>query len=253
MTAPIDGGISSKAPMSVEDARSLLITHKEAHKAAMAEAIRRNPNGKLARKFGVKMLDYAILEDRIAEWGGDEGAIFFVVAHVAEGVSLQTLCQHYCLDFGLLWAWLTADQERYERYDMALRGLADGYVGEVVDIADDGLNDTYVDEKGNTRVDTDIIQRSKLRVDARLKVAERYDRKRFGEAKSGLTVNLGANSLLAVLSGMPSAAATEPALVRAPGDGESKRANDTRDVSDAEVIEVDSHAPPVVVTRGKDA
>lgn len=38
---------------------------------------------------------------------------------------------------------------------------------QAIEIADDGKNDTYVDEKGNTRTDHDVINRSRLRVDTR--------------------------------------------------------------------------------------
>lgn len=53
-------------------------------------------------------------------------------------------------------------------------------VEDTVDIADDGQNDTYRDEDGNERVDTDAIQRSKLRVETRLKVAAMLNPLRYG-------------------------------------------------------------------------
>lgn len=48
-------------------------------------------------------------------------------------------------------------------------------------IADDGKNDTYKDDEGNVRVDHDHIQRSKLRIETRLKLLAKWDPKRYGE------------------------------------------------------------------------
>lgn len=38
---------------------------------------------------------------------------------------------------------------------------------EIIDISDDGQNDSYVDEDGQPRTNVDVIARSKLRVDSR--------------------------------------------------------------------------------------
>ena len=38
---------------------------------------------------------------------------------------------------------------------------------EILAISDDGLNDTYTDDDGNVRTATDVVARSRLRVDSR--------------------------------------------------------------------------------------
>lgn len=48
-------------------------------------------------------------------------------------------------------------------------------------IADDGRNDTYEDGDGNKRTDTDVIARSKLRIETRLKLLAKWDAKRYGD------------------------------------------------------------------------
>lgn len=48
-------------------------------------------------------------------------------------------------------------------------------------IADDGSNDTYIDDDGKPRVDHDHIQRSKLRVDTIKWTAARLARGRYGD------------------------------------------------------------------------
>lgn len=48
-------------------------------------------------------------------------------------------------------------------------------------IADDGSNDTYVDADGMVKTDYDIVQRSKLRIETRLKLLAKWDPKRYGD------------------------------------------------------------------------
>ena len=52
---------------------------------------------------------------------------------------------------------------------------------EMMDIADDGRNDTYVDEKGRKKVDWDVVHRSKLRVDTRKWIASKLKPKIYGD------------------------------------------------------------------------
>lgn len=52
---------------------------------------------------------------------------------------------------------------------------------ELLEIADDGTNDTYVDEEGKPRVDTDVIQRSRLRVDTRKWLMSKLAPKKYGD------------------------------------------------------------------------
>lgn len=160
------------------------------------------------RPFGMPRKAYAVFldskqfDDWLKERDSDPalpgGAIGFVCAQVAHGVSLKTLCEHYLIDYGLLWAWISADGAKLQRYYEAQRGVAEYYVSETIAIADDGLNDTYTDDKGNVRVDGDVIQRSKLRIDTRFKVAAKWNRERYGEADAAL--GAGLENLAAVLT-----------------------------------------------------
>lgn len=63
--------------------------------------------------------------------------------------------------------WLARDPDFSERYARARQAGLDAMAEEAVSIADDGLNDTYLDADGNRRVDQDVVQRSRLRVDTR--------------------------------------------------------------------------------------
>lgn len=54
-------------------------------------------------------------------------------------------------------------------------------IEEADDIADDGSNDTYIDDDGNVKVNHDVIQRSKLRVEQRRWHASKLRPKKYGD------------------------------------------------------------------------
>lgn len=74
-----------------------------------------------------------------------------------------------------------------EREDVSLaiaRAREDGFdqiAMEALRIADDGEADKVPDADGNLRTDSEAIQRSKLRVETRLKLLAKWDPKRYGE------------------------------------------------------------------------
>lgn len=90
-----------------------------------------------------------------------------------------------CLDVGIsqptLWKWLGEDGEFSKRYARAKEDCADYLAAEIIEIADDGRNDTQVTEDGNVITDHDVIARSRLRVDARKWYASKLAPKKYGE------------------------------------------------------------------------
>jgi hypothetical protein len=73
---------------------------------------------------------------------------------------------------------------------------ADFMVDELLQIADDGLNDTYEDEDGNEKTRVDVIQRSKLRVDTRKWIACKVLPKVYGDrTQVDATVNARVQTL----------------------------------------------------------
>lgn len=80
-----------------------------------------------------------------------------------------------------VYLWLIHHKEFSEMYTKAREDQADTMADEIVQIADDGLNDTYRDDDGNVRVDHDVIARSRLRVDARKWVAAKLKPRKYGD------------------------------------------------------------------------
>lgn len=79
-------------------------------------------------------------------------------------------------------AWLDGSKPEFsEQYARAREAQADKLAEEALQIADDGRSDTYLDAEGNERTDTEVIQRSKLRVDTRKWLASKMAPKKYGD------------------------------------------------------------------------
>ena len=100
---------------------------------------------------------------------------------LAEGHSLRKICKQDdmpCLSTVINWIRLGHEgDEKYTaflaQYLRARELQAELIQDEILDIADDGSNDTVKDKDGNERVNKEWVQRSKLRVDARFRMLER--------------------------------------------------------------------------------
>lgn len=81
--------------------------------------------------------------------------------------------------------WALTDRDGFfARYTRAQILRAHHLADESLDISDDGRNDTYRDENGNTRIDFDVIQRSRLRVDTRKWYLSKVLPKVYGERQA---------------------------------------------------------------------
>ncbi|WP_425221723.1 hypothetical protein [Pseudomonas sp.] len=103
---------------------------------------------------------------------------------IAEGLSLRSICKSETMPaLGTVMRWLADDSnaEFREQYARAREAQADKLAEEILQIADDGSNDNYQDEDGNSFIDHDHIARSRLRVDARKWLASKMAPKRYGD------------------------------------------------------------------------
>jgi hypothetical protein len=96
--------------------------------------------------------------------------------------SLRTICaQEGMPSVATILRWLRVRAEFREQYQIAKQEQAELMVEEILEIADDGSNDTRTDDKGKETVCTDVLQRSKLRVDARKWLAAKLFPKKYGD------------------------------------------------------------------------
>ncbi len=104
-----------------------------------------------------------------------------VCERLAAGESLRKACELEGAKAPTILLWTNVNSQFAEQYAQA---RARGYAllgDELLQIADDGLNDTYTDDDGNERTNQDVIARSRLRVDTRKWILAKMLPKVYGE------------------------------------------------------------------------
>lgn len=100
---------------------------------------------------------------------------------LAEGVSLRVICAKDGMpDKATVFRWLAGNEAFRDQYARAREAQADFLAEEILQIADDGQNDTYLTDNG-LAVNHDAIARSRLRVDARKWLASKMAPKKYGD------------------------------------------------------------------------
>ena len=108
-----------------------------------------------------------------------------ILDRIAAGESLNKICSTEDMPSRkTVFERVGKDVNAMQQYNLALSLRADTHAEELLTISDDGTNDTYTDDEGNVRVDTDVIARSKLRVDTRKWLISRMDPKKYGDKQT---------------------------------------------------------------------
>lgn len=77
--------------------------------------------------------------------------------------------------------WIDADKDKMIQYARACEERADNIFEEILEIADDSSNDVRITEDGIQTVNSEFVQRSKLRVDARKWMLGKMNPKKYGD------------------------------------------------------------------------
>ena len=80
-----------------------------------------------------------------------------------------------------IFKWLSENEKFSEQYAHARSAQMEAMALEIIEIADDGRNDTYETEDGEERTNNDVIQRSRLRVDTRKWLMSKLAPKKYGD------------------------------------------------------------------------
>ena len=106
----------------------------------------------------------------------------FICAEIAKGKSVRAICRDTKgLTQSVIYTWLAKSNTFQEQYARARLNQADTLFDEILEIADDGRNDTYVDDQGVIKTNQDVIARSRLRVDSRKWMAGKLRPKKYGD------------------------------------------------------------------------
>jgi transposase-like protein len=95
--------------------------------------------------------------------------------------------------------WVAADEEFAKQYARAAERRAEAIFEDILNIADENHKDVYTDAEGIERVDNDVVQRARLRVDARKWVLAKMQPKKYGDK---LDLTSDNKALLAPVVGM---------------------------------------------------
>lgn len=96
-------------------------------------------------------------------------------------ISLRTLCAKEGMpDVSTILRWRNTNKEFCEQYARAKEEQADFMAEEMLEIADDGSNDTLMTEKGEIE-NKEWTNRSKLRVETRKWLASKLKPKKYSE------------------------------------------------------------------------
>lgn len=114
-------------------------------------------------------------------------------AKLAEGKSLRIICDHddSMPDKATVFRWLRTNAQFCDQYAKAKEEGMEAIADEMMDIADDGLNDWMEVEKNGKKMvvlDREHVDRSKLRIDTRKWILAKIKPKKYGD-KIDMTTN----------------------------------------------------------------
>ncbi|MEN6644605.1 MAG: terminase [Armatimonadia bacterium] len=121
------------------------------------------------RKAREPVYDPAKFVDEICDW-------------IAQGKTLRDYCRqegkpHYTV----VYEWRLNDDEFAQRFARARDIGHDAIAEECLAIADESAFDAIEGEDGTLRTNSEVIQRSKLRVETRLKLLAKWSPKKYGD------------------------------------------------------------------------
>lgn len=118
-----------------------------------------------------------------------------ICLRIMRGESLKAICRD---DFmppnWQVHEWLSGKPEFADRYARACEVRADTIFDDILEIADDNQQDIVLNADGTERLNTDHVQRAKLRIDARKWALAKMQPKKYGDkVDHNLTGNLTVN------------------------------------------------------------
>lgn len=101
---------------------------------------------------------------------------------LAEGQSLRQICESEDMPGKTtVLRWLGENEEFRTQYAIGREAQTEYWAEEIIEISDNGSNDTYTDPQGGERTNQDVIARSRLRVDTRKWLMARMAPKKYGD------------------------------------------------------------------------
>jgi len=100
---------------------------------------------------------------------------------IENGKSLRYALSKIPLSSKTFYEWIEDDEDKVKQYARATEERAEAILDEMIDIVDNNTNDVNVLEDGKEVVNNDVIQRSRLRYDARRWLVSKLNPKKYGD------------------------------------------------------------------------
>jgi len=123
---------------------------------------------------------------------------------LAKGESLRSICRDASIpDRATVNSWIVNDKHGFfAQYARAREVGLDEMADELFDIADDSTRDTFVDDNGNERTNSEVVARSRLRVDTRKWYLSKLAPKKYGDRITQEVVGEGGGPVKVVSADM---------------------------------------------------
>lgn len=104
---------------------------------------------------------------------------------IENGMSARKAVVEAGISTKTFWSWIDNDETKVKQYTRACESRAEALLDEMFDIVDDSSNDVMEMDLGdgvvNTRTNNEVIQRSRLRYDARKWLVSKLNPKKYGD------------------------------------------------------------------------
>lgn len=111
-----------------------------------------------------------------------ESIFNYVCKEIEKGKALRNVLKDNNMpSTSTFYEWLDIYPDKAKQYARATEVRAEAIFDDILSIADQNANDTYVNDQGLEVTNNDVIQRSRLRIDARKWVLAKLNPKKFGE------------------------------------------------------------------------
>lgn len=111
-----------------------------------------------------------------------EAIINKIVAGLSDGRTLREMCREEGMpSFVAVYDWIKADEDVALRIACAREAGYDCIADQIIEIVDDASNDTVMNEDGTERTNGEVVARSRLRAEMRLKLLSKWSPKKYGD------------------------------------------------------------------------
>ena len=116
-----------------------------------------------------------------------EDAVKYIFSEIEKGRALRNVLKDEGTPSTSTFSiWMDRDEELSKRYARACEKRADVIFDDILDIADDSSGDKMINEDGREVLNSEFVQRSRLRIDARKWILAKMNPKKYGDRTTNI-------------------------------------------------------------------